>query len=491
MATLDTWIDAHARHTPDATAIRFEGERWSYSALADQVARCATTLARLEVGAGDRIVWLGQNHPQLLTLLFAAARLGAVLSPINWRLSTAEMQHVIDDATPRVLFADAAMAGGADTLIAANPTLTRWDVETTAWDDTTGTPHTAAPVDPHAPLLLVYTSGTTGLPKGAMLSQHALQVNAWNAVHMHGMSAADRVLSVLPMFHVGGLNIQTTPALYCGAEVLLHRRFEPAATLGALADDRPSLCVLVPATIQALAGQPNWQVTPVDSLRMLTTGSSIVPLETLAVFEDRGVPVVQVYGCTETGPVSAYQTLNHRNHASGTTGRAALHSALRIVDRDGAPCPPGTSGEIVVLGEHILSGYWNNPEASTDALRHGGFATGDVGYLDADGDLHVQDRARDLIISGGENVYPAEVERVLRTVPGVRDVAVTAVPDDTWGQVPAAWLIVDAATYSEDTARAQLHASLARFKHPRDWHVVADFPRNALGKVQKFALTPP
>lgn len=492
MATIDRWITSHARHSPGGTAICFESESWSYAALATQVARCANTLRRLGIGNGERIVWLGQNHPQLIALLFACARVGAILCPLNWRLSQAEMQLVIDDASPSLLIVDGTMTDHADALCATNAQLMRRDIERETWDESVDSaPGEPGTVAASSPLLLVYTSGTTGLPKGALLSQHALLVNTLNAIHMHSLTRSDRVLSVLPMFHVGGLNILTTPALYVGASVVVHRRFDPAATLAALARDRPSLCVLVPATIHALARQPDWSTADVSSLRMLTTGSSIVPLATLALFEERGVPVAQVYGCTETCPVAAYQTLDEHDHSGGATGRAALHSEIAIVDADGNTCPAGTSGEIVVHGEHILSGYWNNDDATRDAARHGGFATGDIGYLDATGNLHVQDRARELIISGGENIYPAEVERVLRDVPGVIEVAVTAVADDTWGQVPAAWLQVDSAVYSEAEARRELDVALARFKHPRDWHIVDEFPRSALGKIQKFALTAP
>ncbi len=487
MPTLDNWITAHSVHAPEAMALRFEQQSWTYAELDADINACTQALRSHGITQGTRVAWIGQNHPQCLVALFACARIGAMLVPLNWRLSAAEMQYVLDDATPTLLLCDNQLAERTQELNHAASVI---NVEQCAWLDEIG--HCEPTETVHAseadPLLIVYTSGTTGRPKGAVLTQHALNVNADNSVHMHSLTAQDHVLSVLPLFHVGGLNILTTPALRVGACVTLHRRFDPGDTVQALAQSKPTLCVLVPATIHAVAQHPEWPSTPLDSLRMLTTGSSIVAQETLDLFENRGVPVVQVYGCTETCPIAAYHLPDKTRLVPGSTGRAAAHTQI-LIDLDGQPAPTGHSGEIVVIGEHTFEGYWNNPEASQAARAHGGFATGDMGYLDTIGNLFVQDRARDLIISGGENVYPAEIERVLRTVEGVVDVAVTRADDPTWGQVPVAWLIIDTAQYDQRNAEAALKRELARFKHPRDWHTVDEFPRNALGKVQKFKLT--
>ena len=488
MRTLDTWISDHARDTPDAPALLFDAALWTYADFNTEIDACAECFLTHGIRHGDRIAWIGQNHAQCLVALFACARLGALLVPLNWRLSAAEMQFVIDDATPSLLLCDDALSGGAAELTPPSTETATINVDRTPWRDAHGAmPTVAQPASAADALLIVYTSGTTGRPKGAVLTQHALTVNAHNSVHMHGLGASDHVLSVLPLFHVGGLNILTTPAFFVGASVELHRRFEPSATLQSFATGEPTLCVLVPATIHAVAADPAFDETPLQSLRMLTTGSSIVAAETLDVFESRGIPVVQVYGCTETGPVSAYQQPDGSRLIPGSTGRAAKHSRI-LIDDQGALAPTGTSGEIIVVGDHTLIGYWNNTDASHAVQRHGGFATGDIGYLDADGNLFVQDRARDLIISGGENVYPAEIERVLRAVDGVVDVAVTGAEDSKWGQVPVAWLIVDNNRYDPAAAKEALDRELARFKHPRDWHLVDEFPRNALGKVQKFKL---
>jgi fatty-acyl-CoA synthase len=307
--------------------------------------------------------------------------------------------------------------------------------------------------------------------------------------HMHDMTAQDHVLTVLPLFHVGGLNIQTTPALHLGATVTLHARFAPDAALSAIERDRPTLTVLVPATIHAMIDHPRWSVTKLESLRAVTTGSTQVPQCLVDAFTRRGTPVLQVYGSTETCPVSVYTRLSGDWRRPGSTGLPGLACEARVVDEDGRELAVGTAGEVIVRGPNVLSGYWRDPAATAEALRDGWYRSGDIGVRDGDGHFYIRDRKKNLIISGGENIYPAEVERVLLLHPAVADAAVVGRADAKWGEVPVAYVVGRPGTAPDpsDMERFCLR-ELARYKVPREYALVNELPRNAMGKVQHFRV---
>jgi fatty-acyl-CoA synthase len=306
---------------------------------------------------------------------------------------------------------------------------------------------------------------------------------------MHSLTCGDHVLTVLPFFHVGGLNIQTTPALHQGATVTVHPRFTPDATLTTIARDRPTLTVLVPATMQALIEHPDWVTADLSSLKAVSTGSTTVPPHLIERFVARGVPVLQVYGSTETCPVAIYTRLGGDLSKVGSTGLPGLCCEASVIDEAGNELPPGTPGEIVVRGPNVFHEYWGNEEATREALHDGWYRTGDLGQRDGDGYFWVHDRKKNLIISGGENIYPAEVERVLLEHPDVAECGVIGRPDARWDEVPVAYVIRRAGCMVEGhELRAHVLQQLARFKVPRDIIFVDDLPRTALGKVQHFML---
>ncbi|MBS0560076.1 MAG: AMP-binding protein [Proteobacteria bacterium] len=485
-------IDRNAGFIPHRLALRYEGNDLPYAAFASRIAAVARGLAaECGIRRGDRVAVLAANHPDYLVLLFACARLGALLVPLNWRLAVPELAYAIADAAPAALFAGAEFAPAATALAERFPQLAVHDLASgvaalaDCADGEGRNPH----VGWDSPLLVVYTSGTTGRPKGAVLTHAALQANAAMSQHMHAMTAADHVLTVLPFFHVGGLNIQTTPALLCGASVSIHARFAPDATIAALAAERPTLTVLVPATIQALLDHPGFAAADLSSLRAVATGSQIVPQPLVDALEARGVPVLQVYGATETSPVAVYTRLGGDRSRAGSTGLPGLLCEARVVDDAGTECPPGVAGEIEIRGPNVLVEYWGNPDATAEALHDGWYRTGDIAVRDADGHFHVRERKKNLIVSGGENIYPAEIERVLCAHPAVLDAAVIGRPDPRWQEVPVAYVIPRPETAPDaETLRAYLLSELARFKVPRDIKFVTELPRTALGKVQHHVL---
>ena len=469
------WLADHPAESP--ALVYDDGRQWSYGELDGWAKRLSGYLSEeRKVSKGDRVAFLGPNDPAMIALLFACARLGAVLVPLNWRLTAAELGWIVKDATPKFLLFDDEFAETAAS--AAGEVCPLVNVADLSTVDAPASGQSGALDDP---LLIVYTSGTTGRPKGAVLTQRALYVNALSSIDMHQMTADDRVLVVLPLFHVGGLNISLTPALYRGACVLLHRRFEPRATLEAIERDRPDILVMVPATMTALMGLPNWEDADLSSLRMLSTGSMIVPPGLIAAWEARGVPVIVVYGSTETCPIAGYTRPGDGKTHPQSTGKAGIHGDIRINAAN-----KSDAGEIEVRGGNVMIGYWRN-EAETEAAFDGDwFRTGDIGYLMEDGHLVVCDRLKNLIISGGENIYPAEVERVINTVDGVRECCVVGMAHERWGETPVAALVLAETAEQEKTVssiREMLEEKLAHFKHPRRFHIVDSLPRNAMGKV--------
>jgi len=486
MKPLSTWLETHAAIDPGRDMLRADGRVWTCGELAGAARDLAAWLMR-EAGLerGARIGFLGYNRAEQIVLVFAAARAGLMVVPLNWRLAGPEQAAILRNAGASLLMAQDSFAARAREIAPQGCPVMMFGGE----DDTFATAlETGAKLDapqrggPDDPLLLVYTSGTTGEPKGAVLTQDAVLFNALNAIHMHGMCEDDLILSVLPLFHVGGLNIQTLPALYCGAKVILHETFDPARALVSITEERPSLTLQVPATLQAMMALPGWDDADISSLRALAIGSTDVPVEQIKAVQARGVPVIQIYGATETGPVAIYQTPGEAFATTGSIGRAGLHTDIRLVDDAGADVADGGTGEILVRGRHVAQGYWR--DADNPAFSGGWFHSGDIASRDESGLYWFRDRKKNMIISGGENIYPAEIERVLRTIPGVAECAVTGVRDAKWGQTPAA-LIVPApgALLDEEAIRSALNAALARYKHPRVIRFAQALPRNAMGKV--------
>jgi len=476
-------IAAHASRTPDKPALRWLGGDITYAALAARIERMAAALAARGIGRGDRVAVLAYNCPEYLELLFACARLGAVLVTLNWRLAPPEWAYILEHSGAKLLVHDEEFATGLDTL---KLRIMRAGLDVAACKGGDVPPAAGQPDDP---LLLVYTSGTTGKPKGAVHTQATLAANAAAGVEAHGLTAEDRILTFLPMFHVGGLNNQTLPALSLGATVILQQRFAPDAALAAIERERPTIILLVPAVMKALIEHPRFAATDFSSLRFAMAGSSVVPVELIRAFHARGLPVGQIYGSTETGPVSIVLKREDAIRKEGACGVPALGVQVRLVDDAGAEVADGASGEVLIRAPNLMTGYWQDEAATRAALVDGWYRTGDVGRRDGDGFYWVDERKKDMIISGGENIYPAELEAVLEASPAIAECAVVARPDPKWGEVPVAVVVrrPGAALEAPDVL-ALFEGRLARFKHPRGVVFVDSLPRNVMGKVLRYRL---
>lgn len=487
-------IERWAAFQPYQTALHFQGRDISYAELWQRIEAATRGLAaNLAIWRGDRVAYLGFNHPDMLVLLFALARLGGIFVPLNFRLTAPEHRSILEDAGAKAVVVASDFLAHCEPLHTALPDAVWVAMGQTpaGWRDWTGTiaggPTLHAEGDDALPVLIVYTSGTTGAPKGAVHTQASVFWNAVNSTHAHDLVRGDHVLTSLPMFHVGGLNIQTLPALHAGATVTLHPRFEPGLWLEDVARRRPTLSLLIPTTIRAVVDHPHWPRTDLSSLRLLNTGSSTVPETLINAFHERGVPVGQIYGSTETGPISIFLRREDAFRRIGYAGKAALHCEVRLVGADGADVPPGAVGEIWVRGLNVMQGYWNDPNNS--ALQDGWFKTGDLGYQDEEGFYRVVGRSKDMIISGGENIFPAELENLLADSPDIAEAAVVGAEDPTWGEVAVAVIVRrPGSTLDEADVLKLFEGRLARFKHPRRIVFAEALPKNAMGKVQKGEL---
>lgn len=500
MGTLAGIIEHHARRQPDGIAIRYGELQWSWADWASRIRRAAGALRDAGVGRGQCVAVLDKNHPACLEILFAAASIGAVTTVVNWRVIGDELVHVLEDSGARVLFVGAELRPAAQAAAGRIPGLRRI---VTIDDEYESLLAAAAPVeaDPEVheseTALVIYSSGTTGRPKGVLLSQRALVNHSANLAPAFPFAAGDANLVAMPLFHVGGIG-------YClfgiraGVPTIMTREPDAAALLGAVRAGATHAFFVPPVIARFLdAGQA--ATAAVSSLRYIVYGAAPMPLpllhRALSTWPDTNF--VQVYGQTELcGAVTALGDADHRDatraHLQLSAGKAVLGTEIRVVDPEtGEPVPSGEAGEIWVRSNQNMSGYLNRPEATAETITDDGWVrTGDVGRLDADGYVYIEDRLKDMIITGGENVYGPEVESVLIEHPAIADAAIIGVPDDFWGESVKAIVVTTEETDAQDIIDF-CRGQLAGFKCPRSVDFVPSLPRNASGKILKNTLREP
>ncbi|MFT4627568.1 MAG: fatty-acyl-CoA synthase [Myxococcota bacterium] len=472
-------LEAHARFQPDAEAVLDVdgGRRWTYSELDRDSRRWAARLHRHGVRPGDRVAVLAYNRGETFALLFAASRLGATLFPMNWRLSPAEFAWQLGDAAPAAILVDAAHA---DVL----------DAPTLGIDDGPGTDELEGPgSDLGAAWQLMYTSGSSGRPKGALLTHRQLHWNAVNTTLACDLTPQCSTLTFTPLFHTGGMNCLSTPLLHRGGRVVLTRGLDVPQALGLIATERVSHLMGVPTIYQMLADHADFGTTDLTSVRDALCGGAALSSALLERYLDRGIPLRQGFGMTEVGP-NCFSMPPHRvREKLGSVGLPIHHLAMRLVRPDGLECGVDEPGELLMRGPTVFGGYLANPAATAASFTDGWFRTGDVLARDADGFYTVRGRLKEMYISGGENVYPAEIEAVLHRAPGVAHAAVVGVPHPQWGEVGRAFIEPErGCQVTESALRDHLSGQLARFKLPKSYVIAAALPRTGSGKIDKPAL---
>jgi fatty-acyl-CoA synthase len=488
---LANWLRERALRTPERKALHFEGRDWTYGQFQQEVENVAARLAALGVAKGERVAFLGHNQPMFLFAMFASARLGAIFTPLNFRLTGPELAFMLEDSAARVLIVDeahrAVIAPQTESLPSLKSVLAAERPE--QWTES-AKPTAQLPAREDDVAVIMYTSGTTGRPKGAMLTHGNFWWNNASGMHALDVYADDVTLVAAPIFHIGGLNVTTLTALQKGARIILHRTFDPARALADIAAHRVTTMFGVPAMFLFMAHQPGFADTDLSSLRVLVVGGAPCPLPVLKTYLARGVSMQQGYGLTETSPMVSFLAPEHALRKVGSSGRTPIFVEVKIVGLDGAPVPAGAQGEILVRGPNVFAGYWGQPEATAKAIdAEGWLHTGDAGFLDEEGFLTISDRIKDMIITGGENVYPAEIESELMRHPAIAEVGVIGEPDPHWGErVVAVVALKPGATLTLEELRAFAAERLAAYKLPKRLEFVAALPRNATGKILKQRL---
>lgn len=482
------WLERSAALWPERVALvdPDSGARYTYGELSARARAVASGLAQLGIGHGDRVAALIANGVPVLDLLFACAWLGAIFVPMNWRLSEREIAQLMEDTEPRAVVVDPEF-GELARSTARHARLVSLDgsLPTTFADllGSTGRPPPTA-VRMADPWLILYTGGTTGAPKGAVLTHGSITWNAINTNVSWGLSERDVGPSFTPMFHTGGLNVFTLPLLMLGGRVILPRRFDPAQTLDIIKTQQPTVLFMVPTMFQLVAEQSGFDQADLSGLRWAISGGAPLPEPIYARWKRKVRVFKQGYGLTEVGPNNFATPDEDAVRKHGTVGRLTYFALARIVDDKGMDVPDGTTGELLLAGPHMCAGYWRRPEATAEAIRDGWFHTGDLARRDEEGFYYIVDRKKDMIITGGENVFPTEVETVLYEHPAVREAAVVGIPDATWGE--AVWAVVSLQpghSVTPDELRAHLRSNLARYKVPKGFVVVENLPKNAAGKI--------
>jgi fatty-acyl-CoA synthase len=499
-------IARNARHQGDAVAVRYPGGDLTYARLDDRSARLATVLAQGGIADGDRVAYVGLNSSAFLVTMLATFRLGAVFVPVNYRLAEPELERVLNGSGATVVVCEEEHRAIVER-VREGTSLTRFllvddDPEAPTagaqgWESWSpliaAGPPTSSMAAKYADdaAVLMFTSGTTGVPKGVVLTYG----NAWwNAVNVElrlDTRRGDVTYAAAPLFHIGALNSFVLRTLVRGGTVVIRRVFDPQTCLDDVVTHRVNSMFGVPQMFGALARVPQIFDRDLSHLRSVVVAGAPVPPSLIELYAAHGVLLQQAWGLTETAPFATHLPAERTLDKIGSAGIPMPFTEVRVVDTvTNEPLKPGEPGEIVVRGPNVTIGYWNNPEATRVAFdEEGWFHSGDIGHLDEDGFLFIVDRLKDMIISGGENVYPAEVERVLAAMEGVLDVAVVGVPDEQWGETVAAVAsVADPAAVTLDDIRAYAAGQLARYKLPRRLKIVPAIPRNTSGKLDKTVI---
>jgi fatty-acyl-CoA synthase len=498
--TVTDWIAFHARTTPDkvATIDLASGRRHSFAQMQDRVSRIAGLLRDAGVGRGDRVGLIAQNSSDILDIIFATWRIGAVHLALNFRLTASELAFIVEDASPRVVFFDSAFAAVTGPL-GERFAEVRW-IETDGLGGDTefesgllDAPRIEeiATLDMSQQAMLLYSSGTTGRPKGVIITHGMVLSAVFNEAVNFEATRQSVSYAVMPLFHIGALMGFSVPVLFFGGTAVIERVFEPGAMLQAITskDYGVTHFLGLPAIYNALRMHPDCEGADFSRIVTAAGGAEPMPEPLLRWWYEHGVPIVEVYGMTEVCGMACSLLAEDIPGHIGSAGKAAIFTDMKVMKSATEEAAPGEQGEIWMRGANVTPGYWQRPEADEEAFVDGWLKSGDIGRKDEAGYIYIDDRIKDMYISGGENVYPAEVENVLYLMPQISEVAVVGVPDPQWGEIGVAVVVLKDGE-SLDLASVNEHCGqhLAKYKHPKRLEIRSELPRNATGKVLKFIL---
>jgi fatty-acyl-CoA synthase len=495
------WVRKWAAIQPHKTALIFEESSLTYGELSTRANQLANALLKKGTQKGDRVGVLLYNSTEYVEIILALSIIGAILVPLNWRLSGSELEFILEDSGADTLifgeeFMDVVSAIKSnipvkeENYICVGKGICSWamNYEKTVKGDSPKEYETKTSGDGEDPQIIMYTSGTTGLPKGAILSHRKTFYNVLNANIFYGLTPEDVDLVSRPLFHSGGLLVNVAPVLYKGGTIILKKRFRPQEILEGIEMHRVTVIEAAATMFNFILQQCDLKKYDLSSLRCCITGGERVPHSLLEEYLNRGIIISQIYGQTETSTLT-WLPMGEAKRKLGSVGVPVFHGNVKIVDKEGREVKPGEVGEIIVSGPILMTGYWKRPQQTQEAIKDGWLHTGDLAKRDEEGFFYVVDREKDMFISGGENVYPAEVEKVYLENPKISDVAVVGVPDEKWGEAGIIFIVMkNGQEMTEEEALRYCEGKLAKYKIPKQVAFLKELPMTGSDKVKRRHL---
>ncbi|MGG0657469.1 class I adenylate-forming enzyme family protein [Rummeliibacillus pycnus] len=484
MHTEQSWILKRASITPNKTSMIdiATARSWTYQQLANEVKKWAGFFKNNGLQKGDRIAVISENRLDLFAILFACGVGGYVYVPLNWRLSQPEIHYILQDCTPSILLYEHNLMTLVENNlniksypITANLELIEEDLPTIDWNANDA-------------WLLVYTGGTTGKPKGVVLSFDAVNWNALNTIISWNLGSDDCTLNYMPLFHTGGINALAIPILMAGGTVVIGRKFNPLEAIKALNDYQTTISLFVPTMYQAMIETETFKNSSFPTIKVFLSGGAPCPITVHEAFQNKGLRFKQGYGLTEAGPNNFVIQPEEAAKKPGSVGKCMQFNSIKILDANGRECDRDEVGELYIKGKHMFSEYWNNPDETSKTIINGWLRTGDLAKMDSDGDIYIVGRVKEMIITGGENVYPQEVEQCIITHPKVKEVAVIGIPDSHWGEIVTAYIVPDEGFNNAEEIQALCRNFLGGYKIPRRIHFILKLPKTHVGKIDKKKL---
>lgn len=486
------WLDNRARLSPNKTAVIDEdtNKMWTYKDLNARAASVASWLQERGVKKGDRIALLSPNHISCFDLLFACSKIGAIFVPLNWRLSIHEIREIIKDCSPVLIGMHPQFAGLIDQLTDIGSSCFYVGEETyekiTSLSKTVNFPDDIWETNP---LAMIYTGGTTGKPKGVVLSHQSILWNAMNTIISWGLTVDDVTINYLPMFHTGGLNALSIPILMTGGTVVIGDQFLAPKTIESINRYHCTIILLVPTMYHMLIQTNEFQTNDFPTMKIFLSGAAPCPLQIYEAFQRKKLAFKEGYGLTEAGPNNFYISPEDAQVKRGSVGKPMLFNSIKLLKTDGQEAGANEVGELCIKGKHAFSYYWNHQQATEETWRDGWVQTGDLAKKDEEGFFYIVGRKKDMIITGGENVYPLEIEHWLADHPEIDEVAVIGLPDEKWGERVAAFIVLkDAGKLDEEELRSYCRAKLGRYKIPKQFFFLKELPKTHVGKIDKKVL---
>ncbi len=488
MERITDWLQKRSMISPDKVALidADKNECIHYSTLDERASKWAYYMHEQGIKKGDRIVYISTNHPVCFELLFACGKLGAIFVPVNWRLSTPEIQSIVSNCTPSIIFYKKEL----EPLLSTLPS--QWSKESIEEacefvysQEAIHSIETSISLDD--PWLIIYTGGTTGHPKGVVLSHRSITANAMNTVISWNLSEEDRTITYLPTFHTGGLNALSIPLLMVGGSVVVADRFDPQQAINALKFYECTIVLLVPTMYHLIMEMEEFKQTPLPKMKVFLSGGAPCPGKVYDFFKERGIQFKEGYGLTEAGPNNFY--IDPLKMKKGSVGKAMMFNQVKVVDDQGNSLKEGEVGELLLCGNHLFKEYWQNPSQTKQVLKEGWFYTGDLAKYDGDGDYFIAGRKKDMIISGGENIYPQEIEHWLCEHPAVLEAAVIGLPHEKWGEVVTAFISLrKGSVVTNSELKSYCLKKFGSYKIPKQYQFLEELPKTDVGKVNKKSL---